>query len=246
MIKHLVLISLCVLSTALMAEKPVGFLWYNIPKPQKPHQAQGVTFQQLSYTDRDAVLKFYTMEALHKVRFTHKLEDERTFLAMQSFWLREATLHGKLNQEALRYYPEYDFSVTHPTSNIGTKLEDVYTHIKTQKTLHQLSKTHGLLFFYRGQHAFDKQQAMIVRAFCRQHHFTLMPVSVDGVKSPLLPHSKFDKGQAQKLGVHYFPAILLVNPKEKRSMPIAFGLTTQDVLTSRLFEATNVLQGKSK
>ena len=234
MIRSLLLMSLCLLSTASLADKPVGFLWYNKPLPPKEHKPHGVPFQALSYTDKDAVLKYYTMEALHKVRFTHKLEDERKFLALQSFWLREASFHGKINQMALRYYPQYDFSVTHPTSNIGVQLTDRLGRSNTQKTLRSLAKTHGLLFFYRGKNAFDAEQIPIVTDFCRQHHFTLLPVSVDGVRAASLPETKLDKGQTDKLNIHYFPALLLINPKAHTSIPIAFGLTTQDVLATRL------------
>jgi conjugal transfer pilus assembly protein TraF len=234
MIKHLSIIYLCLLSSVLYAGTPVGFLWYNMLKEDKPPKSHGVSFQSLSYTDKDAVLKFYTLEALHKVRFTHKLEDERTFLAWQSFWLREATLHGQLNQMALRYYPQYDFSVDHPTSNIGTKLSDTFDHLKTQVALKQLARTHGILFFYRGQNAFDRAQVPIINAFCKTYHLSLMAVSVDGTTAPELSKSRINHGQVEKLGLRFFPAMLLIEPKQKIITPIAFGLTTQDVLTKRL------------
>lgn len=227
----LLLILLCCISTA-FAEKPTGFLWYNVPKDiqQKP----GVSFNKLSYTDKDAVLKHYTLEALHKVRFTHKLEDERVFLAWQDFWLKEATLHGKLNELALLTYPEFDFSVTHPTSNVGVKLTESIALKRTENLLRKLSNTHGLLFFYRGSNALDKAQIPILKSFAKTHHFALMAISVDGIQSPLLQSSRVDKGEAAALNVRYFPAVLLVNPQTQQTTPVAYGLTTQDVLARHI------------
>ena len=245
MIKRLVLVSTLLLSSALHAEPPPGFLWYNVPKPEQPQKKQGVPFSQLSFTDRDAVLNFYTMEALHKVRFTHRVEDERAYLALQHYWLNEASVHGQVNQETLLKYPEYDFSVTHPTSAIGTTLADSLNNRKNHARIERLAKTHGLLFFYRGNNPYDQKQIPILRDFCRQYHFTLIPVSVDGTQAPDFPNSRQDSGQADALGVRFFPAVLLVNPKTQVTKPVAYGLTTQDVLTRHLVAVATNFKGES-
>ena len=234
---------LCCVHVLVCAESPAGFLWYNIPTESLPHHAVGVPFRQLSYTDKDAVLKFYTMEALHKVRFTHRLEDERVFLALQDYWLREATLHGQLNQQALRYYPQFDFSITHPTSSIGAQLHDTMKRDKQQKTIKNLAKHQGLLFFYRGNNAMDRQQITILKEFCESYHFSLISVSVDGTKAPDLPDTRLDHGQARYLGIRFFPAILLVNPGNQQMAPVAYGLTTQDVLITHLFAVAHEFGG---
>ena len=68
--------------------RPAGFLWYNLPhetKTTKTHQQPGANFSQLSYSKRDAVLKYYTLEALHKAHYTHSVQDMRNFLALQNY-----------------------------------------------------------------------------------------------------------------------------------------------------------------
>lgn len=242
------LLCLCMIFSWCVAycEKPAGFLWYNLPKEDSTHQKpkpRSVPFSKLSYTDKDAVLSFYTMEALHKVRFTHDIEDERVFLALQDFWLKEASLHGRLNQLALIKYPQYDFSVTHPTSDIGLKLRDSIERERTLSKIKNLASTEGLLFFYRADNPYDQKQIPILKDFCEQYHFTLIPLSVDGVNAKELPNSRIDKGQADFLKVRYFPAILLVNPKTQITRPIAYGITTQDDLISRLIAVTTPIKG---
>lgn len=230
------LLSLC--SLCAVAEKPVGFLWYNMPqearKETQKQQKQGVPFSKLSYTQRDAVLHFYTMEALHRARQTKTMEDMRTYLALQDYWMKESSRFSRLFQNTLLAYPEYDYTVTHPVSSMGTKLVDETREQDRRNTLAHIAKTHGLLFFYRGNNAFDQKQIPILIDFAQRFHLKMIPVSVDGTTSPDLPQSRQDNGQADALGVRYFPAVLLVNPKTQAVNPIAYGLTTQDVLEKRI------------
>ncbi len=219
--------------------EPVGFLWYNLPKPALVQKKQtlktkGVPFNQLSYTQRDKVLHFYTMEALHRARQTKSMDDMRQFLALQDYWMKESSRFRNLFHKTMLYYPEYDYSVTHPTSSMGTKLLDSERDSKNKVAIRTLSKTHGLLFFYRAKNIYDQKQIAIVQDFSERFALPLIPVSVDGARAPEFPESRLDKGQAEALGVRLFPAVLLVNPKTEETLPIAYGFTTQDILEKNL------------
>ncbi|HBD7476122.1 TPA: type-F conjugative transfer system pilin assembly protein TraF [Legionella pneumophila] len=234
------------LNTAAYADKPVGFLWYNIERaPKKIQQTapKGVPFNALSYTERDAVLHFYTMEALHKARHTKKVEDMRAFLKLQDYWLKESSQFKSLFQKTMLAYPQYDYAVTHPTSNVGAKTTDEVRESHKNEIINQLSQTHGLLFFYRGKSPYDLKQIPIIADFCRRFHLALMPISVDGVVSSEFVNSKVDTGQANRLSVRYFPALLLVNPQTQHVEPLAYGLATQDVLMERLVQVATHFKG---
>lgn len=226
--------------------EPKGFLWYNLPKEEKRQdkpQAKGVPFESLSYSERDAVLEFWTMEALHKARQTKSLEDMKAFIILKNYWLGESTEFAHLFQKALLDSPELDYNVTHPTSSIGTKLLDEQRELKRNAYLKQLSKTHGLMFFYRGESPYDIKQIPILTEFAQKHGLALMPVSVDGKGLDRFEQAVVDNGQADKLGVHFFPAILMVNPKTGKYAPVAFGLTTGDVLKKRLYDVATNFKG---
>ena len=79
----------CAISFGVYAEsKPPGFLWYNLPKENisKPeNKTKNIPFSKLSYTQRDEVLAFWTMEALHKARQTKSVEDMRAFLTLKNY-----------------------------------------------------------------------------------------------------------------------------------------------------------------
>ena len=235
-------------ASEIQAKSPHGFLWYNLPRDSektKQTKAPGIPFSKLSFSQRDGVLHFYTMEALHRARQTKSLEDMRTFLVLQDYWMKESSRFSQLFQKALVYYPQFDYSVTHPTSSLGTKWLDESRENKRNQVIHALAQTHGLLFFYRGENAFDSKQIPIIRDFCTRFGLPLIPVSVDGVVSPELTNSRRDSGQANRLGVRYFPAILLVEPNKQETVPVAYGLTTQDVLEKRLFQVATNFQGES-
>lgn len=244
---RIILIFLLLINGAVYAEKPAGFLWYNIEHAKKKVQKvkpKGISFNQLSFTDRDAVLRFYTMEALHKARYTKKVEDMRHFLSLQHYWLEESTRFKALFQKTMLAHPEYDYAVTHPTSNLGAKITDEVREAKRVEVISSLSKSHGLLFFYRGKSPYDLKQIPIIADFCRRFHLSLIPVSVDGALSPELLHSRIDNGQANRLGVRFFPAVLLVNPQNQFIAPVAYGLTTQDVLMERLVSVATHFKGE--
>lgn len=229
------------------ADKPVGFLWYTKEKAHKSVESRkpsGIAFKSLSYTERDAVLRFYTMEALHKARYTKKVEDMRVFLSLQDYWLKESSQFKSLFQKTMLAHPEYDYAVTHPTSNLGAKITDAVRESQTAEILNRLSQSHGLLFFYRGKSPYDVKQIPIITDFCKRFRIPLIPVSVDGKISPELLNSRIDKGQANRLGVRYFPALLLVNPVSLRVSPVAYGLTTQDVLMERIKQVFGQFKGE--
>ncbi|HHU0079768.1 TPA: type-F conjugative transfer system pilin assembly protein TraF [Legionella pneumophila] len=244
---RVILMVFLLLNGVVFADKPVGFLWYTKEKENKSVEKKkpaGIDFKNLSYTERDAVLRFYTMEALHKARYTKKMEDMRVFLSLQDYWLKESSRFKSLFQQTMLAHPEYDYAVTHPTSNLGAKITDEVRESETVEVINRLSKSHGLLFFYRGKSPYDLKQVPIIVDFCKRFRIQLMPISVDGATSPELLNSRMDQGQANRLGVRYFPALLLVNPASLRVSPVAYGLTTQDVLMERIKQVANQFKGE--
>lgn len=227
--------------------EPPGFLWYNLPKEpvSKPEKkSKNIPFSKLSYSQRDEILSFWTMEALHRARQTKSVEDMRTFLALKNYWLSESSEFSSLFQKTMLLHPELDYNVTHPTSSIGTKLLDEQRQLKRDFKIKQLSKSHGLLFFYRGNSPYDRKQIPIIHELANRYGLYVMPVSIDGKGLDAFDNALVDRGQADKLDVHFFPALILVNPKSGSHSPVAFGLTTEDVLQKRLYDVATNFKGE--
>jgi conjugal transfer pilus assembly protein TraF len=212
-----------------------GFLWYEAP--QKAKQASqidtpGTAFSSLSYSEKDKVLKYYTLEALHKVRFTHKVADELRFLKLQDFWLNEASMHAKINQQALILHPELDFTVTHPTSSLGSQIYDKETTERHNRVIKALSKEFGLVFFYDDS-AYSKASIPVISDFANKNGFAVVFIAKD---NPLatLPVSRMDNGEIKALGIKYFPALFMINPRSQKIIPLSAGFVTQDVLKDKI------------
>lgn len=233
-------------SFSAFCEKPVGFLWYNVPREAKNQDKKinGVPFSQLSYSARDKVLAFYTREAWHKAMNHLTVADMRNYLALQNYWTTRATDTSRVFEKTMLYYPEFHYEVTHPSNSIGVKVSDEIREKKEQIAIHALSKNHGLLYFYRGSNAYDKKASPIVSDFAKRYQFKLIPVSVDGIVDPLFPNSKIGKKEAKKLGVRFYPALILVHPKTKKTQPVSYGILSQDMLARQfLLVATDFARG---
>ncbi|EFO5828711.1 conjugal transfer protein TraF, partial [Salmonella enterica] len=59
-----------------------------------------------------------------------------------------------------------------------------------------------------------------------------------GVINPMLPDTRPDQGQAQRLGVKYFPAMMLVDPKQGSVRPLSYGFITQDDLAKQFLNVS--------
>ncbi|KTC84392.1 conjugative transfer protein TraF [Legionella drozanskii LLAP-1] len=228
------------------AQKPPGFLWYNLPKQETPQKKalKGRRFSQLSYQQQDAVLAYYTREAWHKAMNKLSVENMRNYIALQDFWSQRATKTSRLFEKTMLYYPEFHYESSHPSNNIGVKISDELRLKKESLVLKTLAKTHGLLYFYRGANPYDKKENLIIDDFSKRHGLRLLPIAVDGVKDDLFPQTRMDKGQAKQLNIRFFPALILVNPSTQRTHPVSYGLVTQDMLARQfVLVATDFAKG---
>lgn len=247
MIKLLLMFMGLFLAQVCHAEKPPGFLWYNIPKApviQKKLKHHGQPFSQLSYQQKDAVMAYYTREAWHKAMTAQNVENMRNYLALQDFWSTRATNTSRLFEKTMLYHPEFRYETTHPSNNLGIKVSDELRAKKEALILKQLAQTHGLLYFYRGNNPYDQRENAIVDDFSKRYGINLIPVSVDGAIDPRFPNSRMDRGQGHQLNIRFFPALILVNPQTKQTRPVSYGLVTQDMLARQFYlVATDFAKG---
>lgn len=232
------------LNVGFCRDKPKGFMWYNLPQKTTSKKASDtVPFKDLPPMMQRDVLVYQTRQALAKFDVNPTKENALEFIKWQQFWMHKTTLGKRAFQEAMLSHPEYNYSVTHPTSNLGTKLSDDLKAKHAAKIIQNLSKTHGLLYFYRGSNPYDAKEAVIMKSFSERFHINVLPVSVDGVISNVFPESKLDHGQAQKLNIKYFPAIMLFNSKSRQVKPVSYGFVTQDVIANQLLMVATNFKG---
>ena len=133
--------------------------------------------------------------------------------------------------------PNLDGTVSRPTWNqAGFALDDA-AEKETARTLRALSKDFGIWFFFRSDCEACHIALPALQGFAFKYGFTVYPISIDGKSMPNSPFKDFkvDKGQAQRLGVQFTPAIYLVRPPST-FISISQGLVSATELETRVVE----------
>ena len=73
-----------------------------------------------------------------------------------------------------------------------------------------------------------------MQALASEYRMTILPVALDGATNPYFPNAKPDNGIAAKMGVQDAPALFIVNPDTKESMPLGYGVISLDEIETRI------------
>lgn len=246
--RHLCGLLLAVCCLPVMAEDIVtpadpftGWAWYNEPKtppeqpkkPPQPVQPAVPDFSKLSAVEQAAVLKGYMQEALNRAILYPTRENTATFLRWQKFWTDRASMFSQSFAAAQLSHPDLDYNLQYPHYNSMAPFVQTRDQQNRQNAVEQLAQQYGLFYFYRGSDPIDVQMAGVVADFAKSNGISLIPVSVDGQVAATLPQSRPDTGQSRAMNITQFPALFLVEPKQKNYRALSYGFMTQDDLSKR-------------
>ena len=202
-------------------EKPSVPPSYSSPRPMTPTEILNAMKAELTHR-------------LHRAIVTPNPENIRSYQALQKMMLDRAEQFGTEWMKVVMTHPELDYTVNHPTTQVGRHLyHDEHKKLITRK-IETLSKTHGLFFFFKGDCAYCHQFAPIVKRFAETYGLTIMAISIDGSTLPEFPNAIQDNGAASRLNVTLYPTLLAVQPKTGRILPISYGLSTHDQMEERI------------
>ena len=214
----------------------VGWHWYNEPTPQddaEPESPPTIPLTSLPPTMQMKVLQKLTEDKLNTVIMYPNVENFAQYMQLQNFWTTQAGRFSQVAQKAMLVHPELDYNLQYSHYNSTAPLQQAADQNKQVAAIQQLSREYGLFFFYRGNDALDSQLAGVVSQFAQQYGIALVPVSMDGARSPSLPNTRPDSGQAQAMNITTLPALYLVKPGAEYYQPLAYGFMTQDALAKR-------------
>lgn len=229
------------LVTSAHADQPVlndsvGWHWYNEPQDDDaplPETPKPAPVPALSPSEQKAQLQQATKEALDAAILYPTPQNFKRYMTLQNFWTGKAGEFSQSAKQAMLMYPELDYNLkfSHYNGTVPAQLQA--DQAKAKDAIAQLTADHGLFFFYRGKEPRDNLLASVVKDFCAANGISLMAISVDGAISPTLPQSRTESGQAQRMGIRYFPALFLVNPRDESYQPVAYGFITPDDLSKQ-------------
>ena len=136
--------------------------------------------------------------------------------------------------EVLYLRPEMDYTLKHPTSQVGRHIYADVQKQEMQERIKALSKTHGLFFFFSSTCSYCKAFAPIVKRFAQKYHWKVLSISMDGSQIKAFPRAQKDNGTARTLGIQALPVLMAVNPKSGHVIPLSYGLSTHDQIEDRM------------
>ncbi|WP_159282623.1 type-F conjugative transfer system pilin assembly protein TraF [Rahnella variigena] len=230
---------LILLAATAQADQPalndsVGWHWYNEPQEEElPETVTPSAAPALTPSEQKAQLQQATKEALDTAILYPTPQNFKRYMTLQNFWTGKAGEFSQSAKQAMLMYPELDYNLkfSHYNGTVPAQLQA--DQAKAKDAIAALTADHGLFFFYRGKEPRDNLLASVVKDFCAGNGISLIAISVDGSVSPTLPQSRIDTGQAKKMGIRYFPALFLVNPRDESYQPVAYGFITPDDLSKQ-------------
>lgn len=217
-----------------------GWQWYDaepkmtdegrreIPKPEKPAPSE-----QQGALQKLEILRQALKASLAEAILYPGTENFIKYFELQNYFTQQAGLFERSAQRAFLEHPELDYNLKHSHYN-GTVKSQLAADFSAQRdAISRLAQRYGVMLFYRGAEPIDGQLVGVVKGFRDSYGLSVVPVTVDGVVNPAMPETRRDAGQAQRLGVTHFPALMLVDPRSGAVKPLAYGFISQDDLAKQ-------------
>ncbi|MHB2918014.1 type-F conjugative transfer system pilin assembly protein TraF [Klebsiella pneumoniae] len=216
--------------------KDAGWQWYNEklkPRDEDRKAAPAAPPPQMDILEKLATLQAATKRSLYEAILYPSSENFVKYFRLQNYWTQQAGLFSMSAKKAMLENPELDYNLQYSYYNGTVKNQLAADYAEQRQAISTLAQHYGVMFFYRGREAIDGQLVLVIKNFRETYGLSVIPVSVDGVINPMLPDSRPDQGQAEQLGVKFFPAMMLVNPKSGQVKPLSYGFISQDDLAKQ-------------
>ncbi|NNH97759.1 type-F conjugative transfer system pilin assembly protein TraF [Pasteurella multocida] len=224
----------------LKKDKIIGWQFYNLPKKkEKKKEEERVEDANNESTN---VTPMEQMKYLQKLLEETKanaimnptVENIAVYKTVQDFMVEKASVFSSNWEKMLLEHPQLDYNISNSHYNATAPIKAANERAEQSKAIQIVNQHYGVFFFYRGNEALDNKLSEIIKDFGEQYQLSIFPISVDGRVNATFPHSKIDMGQSEKMGIKYFPALFLVDPKAGDYKPLAYGFITQDDLARRV------------
>lgn len=199
-----------------------GWAWYHDFEKQTPIERNEVI--KKTPLEEITLAKQELETALAVAMLNPTKDNVLVYMSLQKKWIEQSTYFSRLWQINVLEHPELAYLT--PTTQYGVQVKKEVEEKSRQAFLKKLGNTHVLLFFFEGNNPFSQAFAEVVTLFSQQHHWSVKPVSVDGMLLKEFPQSLRDNSVAQEMNIHFFPALLSVDMSSLKATPLAFGLVT--------------------
>lgn len=216
-----------------------GWHWYEVilKKTAKTKKVEQPLPRLRSLNTPTVQVKAYREELerrLHQAFLSPTPQNVRAYQEMQKDMMNRAQRFSEVWQQVVFTTPHLDESIKFPANQIARQVySEEKDRAQTQK-IRDLSKTHGLFFFFKGNCPYCHAFAPIVKRFSQTYGWEVMAISLDGSSIEGFPKVVKDNGLSQTLNITVVPSLMAVNPSVNKVIPLSHGLSSEDEIKQRL------------
>lgn len=218
-----------------------GWHWYDDPKEQPKQKVEQP--KELNATQQVSNVRDNVKLALDTAILNPTPDNVQHYLQLQNQLNQRADQLSTVWQQVLLTHPELNYSLSHPTNQIGIQVHQAEESKEKDAALNAFKQQYGLFFFYKSTCPYCKRFAPILTSFAERNGIAIIPITIDGISLPEFPNSKADTGQAQQFHVTMTPALFAVNPYTNKAFPVAYGLTSETELRDNIYKIMTQYQG---
>lgn len=227
--------------------KERGFHWYPDPyQPEEPEEQPPAPPAYQNMKTLEEVRK--EVERLKNIAILEPTDENILIWLEANNWVMDkSSVFADTARRVAWANPHVDYNNRQTTVN--TALSDYRTDRRAdfKQNIADLSRDHGIFFFYRSDCRFCHQQAPILRMLEAQYGIKVMAVSMDGGPIPNFPDAVPDNGVSFVVsggqGVTTVPAIYLVKRDTQESFPLGTGVLASEEIVERIWILTQTKPG---
>jgi conjugal transfer pilus assembly protein TraF len=226
-----------------------GFFWY---PPDDPPPALAVPEPERKKSIKEMATLEEVERELRRLRseaiMNPTQDNVREYLAAQVYVMDKSAVFADVARRASWTEPDLAYTARMPVTNSAlTNFRDRRAQSE-QEVMTALARDHGLVFVYRSDCHFCKDQAPVLKYIEGRYRFPVMAVSLDGGRIKEFPDAKPDNGISMILsegkGITMVPAIYLVHRETRASTAIGFGAMAADEIVKRIRVLTRTAPGE--
>ncbi len=231
-----------------------GFNWYPPDAPVKKPEPLKKAEPPKPKENMD-IRKAKSVPEIRKI--AEKLRDEAimypteanilAYLDANNFIMNKGSFFTDMSQRVTWKNPEVDYNNRNPNANFAQVSIQQTQAREDDALMKSLAKTHGFIFFFRGDCQYCHIQAPIMKMLRDQYKIEILAVSGDGGPMEGFPDAKPDNGISMMVsygkGIAVYPSTYLISKDQKEVVPIGSGILAMDEIVNRVRILTTTQPG---
>ena len=223
------------------ASSPLGWHFYcdrDEQKEEAPRTGQEST--PPSATERIETMRKALEDARAQAILEPTPENVTAYLRLQQEALQSAANFSDAFRRAVWANPALDYTLRRPVGALAKRLWSEERRAEREGVLQGLGERYGLIYLGSDRCPGCRVFGPLLRAFALRHGIDVLAVSMTGGALDGWPDAVPDRGRAARLGIkaRVLPAVVLYDTRNRRTIPVSYGVVAEDQLAERIFALT--------